>query len=128
MHLCLDTLYVIHKEYGTTYYPQPCERLVNVSIAIICSFLHIEEWGFVSKTHNETPNIFFHHGYFFELSGALQSMTINSILYNDVYVPSVDSTTIAPDDRNSVPWKIAYSKSRGFIRFYMVNGQTWIKL
>jgi hypothetical protein len=64
----------------------------------------------------------------FLITGTLNSMTINGTTYNDVFVTSINPATIPSSYKSKTPWKINYSKSKGFIRFYMVNGQTWSKL
>ena len=123
-----DTLHVIDMGYGSGYYGEPCNKTVNTALNAQFSFSHLHGCG-VYIWHNTIPEIIYSYtNYEFLLSGSLQSMTINSTSFNDVYIPSLDSTKITSADRNSVPWKIAYSKSKGFIRFYMVNGQTWSKL
>lgn len=73
--------------------------------------------------HNQTPYASI-AGSHFNLSGSFQTKTINSITYTDVYTVSIDSNGL-----NSIyPWKIDYSRSKGFVRFYMKKGITWSKL
>ncbi len=123
-----DTMHVTDKSYGTMYYYEPCNQSVNVALSVDYDFSHING-GTIQIIHVESPEIvFFGGGYVFELDGSSQSMFINGINYNDVFVTSIDSTTISSINHNKVPWKINYSKSKGFVRFYMVNGQTWSKL
>ena len=122
-----DTLHMPRIDGNLANCSSPCTN-GDESLDAYCDFSHLKECQ-VKVYQNTTPYIS-NVGTIsnFELTGSLQTMTINSVNYNDVYVPSVDSTQIADSLRNSVPWKIAYSKSKGFIRFYMVSGQTWSKL
>lgn len=124
-----DTLRVINKDYGTTHYDNPCNDFVKTSLRAQFNFTYLEDCWF-RIWHNETniANIAFPVCCDFSLSGIAQTLSINGTNYNDVFVTSVDSVTISSIYHNSVPWKIAYSKSKGFVRFYMVNGQTWSKL
>ena len=122
-----DTLHVTDKNFTTQSYSAPCNKTVSVAINVLVTFSHLYGCN-VGMAHNKTPEIIYGSQYDFQLNGSLQSMTINGTTYNDVFVTSIDSTTIAISDRNELPWKINYSKSKGFIRFYMVNGQTWSKL
>jgi hypothetical protein len=122
-----DTLHMTKMGGSLTNCSDPCEN-GYLSRDFHCDFSHLKECQ-VIVYQNTTPYISIEGTIsLFELKGQFQTMTINGDNYNDVYVPSIDSTTIADSLRNSIPWKIAYSKSNGFIRFYMVNGQTWSKL
>ena len=123
----IDTLHVIEKDYGSTYYDEPCNKSIHDALGIQIVFSHLHDCG-ISIEHNKTPEIHFSYtSYEFPLSGSLQSMTINGITYEDIFITSVDSTMISTNDHNQIPWKIDYSKSKGFVRFYMVNGETWSK-
>lgn len=126
-----DTLHVTSKGPMPSGCSDPCRNTYG-SISANISFSPVYLSGCdVDMAHNSTaPAISYSNPYgaYFPQSGSLQTMTINSIAYNDLYVTSIDSTKISAGFRNSVPWKIAYSKSKGFVRFYMTNRQTWSKL
>jgi hypothetical protein len=91
--------------------------------------LHIENHGW-------TPQAWFfssHNMYdviFYDLNVPTQTVVVDGTTYNDVYSVQTDSTKIDTSnwDKQKIPWKIDYSKSKGFVRFHMVNGQTWSKL
>jgi hypothetical protein len=121
-----DIMHVISKGSNRSGCSSPC---ANGAADVVTSFEFSHLLGCrVSVWHRSIPNVTFSNAtYFFELKETLQSMTVNNITYDDVYVSSIDSTKIEPGNQNRAPWKIAYSKSKGFIRFYMVNGQTWNK-
>jgi hypothetical protein len=121
-----DTLHVTQKGYGTTS-SENCSHPVNNSLNAFFTFSHIGVYHFRIE-HNKTPTISAFNGYEFLLSGSLNTMIINGATYNDVFVTSIDSTRIPSNYKSKVPWKINYSISNGFIRLYMVNGQTWSKL
>jgi hypothetical protein len=128
-----DTLYVTDKSYGNPSSSENCDHSVatNLGVGFIFSNYNDLNYCMVSVQHNSAPIISypnFSSCCKFSLSGEIQSMTINNTTYNDVFTPMIDSITIPSAARHNVPWKIAYSKSNGFIRFYMVNGQTWSKL
>ena len=55
----------------------------------------------------------------------VQTVLINSVSYNDVYITSIDSTMIPFAERDNTPWQIYYSKSKGFIRFRMLDKSNW---
>ena len=120
-----DTLHVTQKGYGTSSF-ENCNQVNNV-LNVFFTFSHING-GHIQKIHNEAPTIGVTTYIVFPLTGLIGSMTINGTFYNDVFVTSIDSTTIPSNNKSQIPWKLAYSNSNGFIRFYMVNGQTWSKL
>jgi hypothetical protein len=130
-----DTLLVKSKGKNWSGCEMPCSETYS-SMTIWCLFLH-NNFG-ISVSHSQTPvdripGMFIDNGYSisFHEKGAIPSITINNITYNDIYITSIDSTTLPlnPSDLgNTVPWKIYYSKSKGFVRFCMTNGQTWSKL
>lgn len=122
-----DTLHVTSKSYGTGYYFEPCNQSVNDVLNAWFSFSHLKECHF-QIIHNEIPKIFYSNYIQFSLGGSLQSIIINGTSYNDVFVTLIDTTNLSSSYSNNGPWKINYSRSKGFIRFYMVNGQTWSKL
>ena len=82
--------------------------------------------------HGNPPSIGIEgkHWYGCDLIGPTQTFIVNGTTYNDVYSVQIDSTRIdtCAIDKPKIPWKMYYSKSKGFVRFYMVNGQTWSKL
>ena len=122
-----DTMHVPRIDGFLSNCSSPCKN-ADETINAYFDFSHLNEC-MVAVLENSTPGINISGTSFgFNLNGSMLSMTINSTNYNDVYVPSIDSTKIAVNSRSSIPWKIAYSKTKGFIRFYMVNGQTWSKL
>ena len=97
------------------------------------SFSHLLQGGGMGiQYHNEIPKITigaYPDSYNFPLSGNTQSFTVNNVTYYDVYIVQADSSEINHNgDQQQIPWKINYSKSKGFVRFYMINGQTWSKL
>jgi hypothetical protein len=128
-----DTLTIYIKVINPTFCSDPCNK-PNGSVIANFSFSHLLKSGGIGiQSHNETPEIGFdgpsYNSYNFPLSGNTQTVTVNSTTYNDAYIVQVDSTTINHNgDQLKVPWKIYYSKSKGFVRFFMVNGQTWSKL
>jgi hypothetical protein len=127
-----DTLTIKVKATNSTGCSDPCDG-PNGSIVVNFTFLHLlKSGGMDIQGHNKTPEISLggttHNVYNFPLSGKTQTVNVNGTAYNDIYSVQVDSTTIVSQDRQSVPWKIYYSKSNGFVRFFMVNGQTWSKL
>jgi hypothetical protein len=124
----IDTLHVIDKYYGTGYYSESCNKQVNDGLTVEFNFSHLNG-GWIQILHVEPPlrAYFFPGGHALNLIGTLHSLTINGIYYNDVFETSIDSTTISSIYHDKVPWKINYSQSKGFVRFYMVNGQTWSK-
>jgi len=84
--------------------------------------------------HDQPPDIVvsgYKVDYFYILNTQPQAININGTSYNDVYSvqSSPDSVTIDTNnnDKQKIPWKIDYSKSQGFVRFYMLNRQTWTK-
>ncbi|NTW32379.1 MAG: hypothetical protein HGB12_07110 [Bacteroidetes bacterium] len=127
-----DTLYVDSKGTSPVNCSDPC-GVPNGSIGASIDFLG----GFSLRIdrHNQPPYLMFfgsnYAHYTFVLDVPHQTITVNSITYNDVYSVQElqDSTSIISNgDQLKVPWKIDYSKSKGFIRFYMTDGQTWSKL
>ena len=128
-----DTLTIGTKYIMSTFCSSPCDN-PNGYIEVDFSFSHLlKDGGMGIQAHNEIPKISFDGpsptSYIFPLSGNTQTIIVNSTSYNDVYIVQIDSTGIDNNgDKQTVPWKIDYSKSKGFVRFYMVNGQTWSKL
>jgi len=124
----VDTLTARNKGESWSGCSDPCSNTSgSLSVGFASSTFSKLNGCTIIVGHNSTPMISY-TDYFFPLSGTLQAMTINSTTYNDIYLPSIDSSIIDNSYRNSIPWKIAYSKSKGFLRFYMINGQTWSKL
>lgn len=130
-----DTLHVTSKGKNLSTCEDPCSDTYS-SMSIWCLFLHnnfIIGVGHSLTPVNRMPGIGISNGYSISFlgRGTIPSITINNISYNDIYIYTIDSTTIPvnpPDLGNTVPWKTYYSKSKGFVRFYMINGQTWSKL
>jgi hypothetical protein len=124
-----DTLFV--KDIGSqlSSCSSPCDQQSSHCVEVF-SFSHFNEFNFEVSTSSQIPIIYFNNlKYIFELNVPTQIATVNSSTFNDVYSVHVDSTTIVSNgDKLKVPWKIDYSKSKGFVRFYMINGQTWSKL
>lgn len=130
-----DTLYVTSKGKGWSGCEIPCSSTYSY-MTIDCMVLHNNFR--ISISHMETPvnripGTLIDNGYTisFREKGTIPSISINNITYNDIYIISIDSTTITVDPHdleNRVPWKIYYSKSKGYVRFFMINGQTWSKL
>lgn len=78
----------------------------------------------IQCSHNSNPSIHIAENNFI-VNAPPQTIAINNVTYNDVYSISVDSNKIT---NATYPWKINYSKSKGFVRFYMKKGITWSKL
>jgi hypothetical protein len=123
----IDTLSVVsvgHEPRGQNY--TSCNNTIVAVGAVIY-------WPIINKLPGGNINVEVYHnttpytdvgGSSFKLSGSFQTITINSTTYNDVYSVSIDSNSV----NNTDPWKIDYSKSVGFVRFYMKKGVTWSKL
>jgi len=124
----IDTLYVKERYIQDYYFSGHCT--ISGEVIANFTFSHLASFG-LGVLHEQSPNIWFgsvHASYNFPLVGSFQTFTINSTTYNDVYAVQTDSTTIVSNgDKQEVPWKVYYSKSKGFVRFFMVNGQTWSK-
>jgi hypothetical protein len=123
----VNEMRVISKGRNRSNCSSPCENgAASVSVSITSPYIadcRMSIW------HGSTLNVLFVQDlYRFEPKGQLVSMTINNIVYNDVFVCSIDPYQIAPGDQTKVPWKIAHSLSKGLIRMYMVDGQTWSRL
>jgi hypothetical protein len=121
-----DIMHVASKGSNRSSCSSPC---VNGKADVVVSFKfsHLRECR-VGVWHRATPNITFSNSCsscLFELNETLQSITVNNTLYDDVYISSIDPAQIEAGNEKEIPWKIAYSKSRGFVRFYMKNGETW---
>ena len=131
----LDTLSVSGIFRNASNCSDPCEKGASSAYSPF-SFVHLS-FGSVYATAGGTPFIGFYKTassyfdapfYYFQISVPTQTITVNSITYNDVYRVQTDSTAIdSIGDRLKVPWKLEYSRTRGFIRFYMLNGETWSK-
>jgi hypothetical protein len=126
----LDTLIVLNKGTDSWQCTSTCE---GQSIYASFAFSHLEQFNFSIPHHNSDPNIYFPCGlaaYGFVLNVPVQTIAVNSTVYNDIYsVQGQDSAIIRSwGDQFQIPWKIYYSKSQGFVRFYMLDGQTWSKL
>lgn len=110
--------------------PQKCSETTGGMRASI-SFNHLASCE-VRVFHKEIPAILFDYGieYWFYLSGNFQTITVNNVTYNDVYSIAIDSNKI---DSSSflidiLPWKIDYSKSKGFVRLYLRKNNVWSKI
>ena len=130
-----DTLHVTRKSGTLSGCSYPCNN-AGGGMFIWCSVLknnfQIDVWhSSTPVTVNTIPGIGISEGYSinFLVRGTMQSNTINNTTYNDIFTTIIDSTKVLTSPPPMiVPWKIYYSKSKGFVRFYMVNGQTWSKL
>jgi hypothetical protein len=124
----IDTLVVKDRYIQTDHFSGHCS--VDDEVISDFKFSHLASFG-LDLWHGQSPTIWFggvHSTYNFPLVGSFQTFTINSTTYNDVYSVQTDSTTIVSNgDKQDVPWKMYYSKSKGFVRFFMVNRQTWSK-
>ena len=82
---------------------------------------------YIKVDHGQNPKVSIPSGGGGEyiLNGSPQTMTVNSISYSDIYSVSIDSSTTTSA---GAPWKIEYSKSKGFVRFYMKGGNIYTKL
>jgi hypothetical protein len=125
----LDTLYASDKSYGQSFCSDYCDEGYG-SVIEGFTFSHLSPFYFQINAGDpsEIPDILFSIGISFGLNSPTQTVTVNGITYNDVYSTQIDSTKITTANKQTVPWKIYYSKSQGFVRFYMMNGQTWSKL
>jgi len=126
-----DTLYVKDKVFQYSFCSDPCSNGIG-SVYSDITFTHLVSFQ-ISVGLSNSPQIGFgdtvsHRDYTLNLNDPTQAITVNSTIYNDVYVVQVDSTTIVNVERSKEPFKIYYSKSQGFVKFFMVNGQTWSKL
>jgi hypothetical protein len=130
----LDTLNIS----SLAYQPSTCSIDCGVSYeSDICtfSFSHLGQFQ-IDVYHNQSPFIQFYGSshsdyYMFTLNTVMLTVKVNNTTYNDIYSvqASPDSASIRKNgDQFIVPWKIYYSKSTGFVRFYMINGQTWSKM
>jgi hypothetical protein len=126
----LDTLYASAKTYGSSVCSDYCDKGYG-SVNVGYTFTHFGSFGISISNYNEAIPIigFTAKGiYGFDLNVPTQTVTVNGTTYNDVYSVQQDSTKIFTVDKQAIPWKLYYSQSQGFVRFYMVNGQTWSKL
>ena len=126
----LDTLNVEDISYCPSNCSSPC-YFGTGCVEANFTFSHLSQFYIlISPLSNDCLlSTHFAEGYGFDLNTPTQTVTVNSTTYNDAYIVQVDSTTINHNgDQLKVPWKIYYSKSKGFVRFFMVNGQTWSKL
>jgi hypothetical protein len=128
-----DTLTIYAKGIDAIYCSESCYQ-PYVTLFADFSFTHLLRGGAMGiQYHKDIPKISFggptYNSYIFPLSGSTQSMTVNGNSYNDIYSVQIDSLGIKSNgDQLKVPWKLYYSKSKGFVRFFMVDGQTWSKL
>ena len=131
-----DTLSVSAVGKSASNCSDPCEKGASSAYSKF-SFFHLSQ-GSVGINAGNTPLIYFWTGmppiiystpiFYFQLNVPTQTITVNNIIYNDVFRVQTDSIAIdSTGDRLKVPWKLEYSKSSGFIRFYMLNGETWSK-
>ena len=128
-----DTLYVQDKGTHPSGCSSPCNNTAGSIFATISSS-HLAE-SRIWLYHASSPFIRYENfgsngSYSFFLNNTMQTITVNSTTYNDIYSVTVDSNTvISYNDQLKVPWKIDYSKSKGFVRFHMTsNGGKWSKL
>ncbi|HSH67668.1 MAG TPA: hypothetical protein VLB84_18145 [Bacteroidia bacterium] len=125
-----DTLNCISNQRRPSSCSSPCNNGVGSMSSEFTFFnkgLHLKDCS-ISVWSPAKPTISF--GGFdllFTLSGNLQSAKIGNEMYDDVYIMLIDSTAIPLAERDHIPWEIIYSKSIGFIRFQMTNGQSWNK-
>jgi hypothetical protein len=123
----VDEMRVKTKGRNRSSCSSPCENgASSVSVSIESSYIADCR---MSISHGSTLKVMFAQDFYkFEPKGQLVAVTINNIVYNDVFVCSIDPYLIAPGEQSKVPWKIEHSLSKGLIRMYMVNGQTWSRL
>jgi hypothetical protein len=128
------TLHVISKDSYNAQCSSPCDEKTGTILATF-SFDNWENFYLDVERHGMPPYVYFSHngngwiGYELTLNGTTHNVIINGTTYNDIYTVQMDSINIDTlGDSQIVPWKIDYSKSKGFVRFHMVNGQTWSKL
>ncbi len=124
----LDTLYVSDKIFNLATCSYNCNNVYE-NIEADISFSHIGECEL--DLYHASMLIHFkgtQDGWYdYPFNGTTYSITVNGTTYNDAHLLQIDSTTIYNLDKPTVPWKCYYSKSKGFVRFYMVNGQIWSK-
>jgi hypothetical protein len=130
-----DTLSVYAIVWNISNCSDPCASGASSAFSPF-NFFHLST-GRIYASAGNTPFICFYKTsppnnyssyYNYQLNVPTQNITVNNIIYNDVYRVQTDSIAIdSSGDRLKVPWKLEYSKSSGFIRFYMLNGETWSK-
>ena len=128
----IDTLLLTNLDSYQSTCSSPCE---NGPYSAEANFTFSHLWqGFIVVRHGTTPafaivSSWLKGEYTFDLNGSYISTTVNGITYNDIWaVQNPDSATIRTNgDQLKAPWKIYYSKSIGFVSFYMLNGQIWSK-
>ncbi|MGD0709545.1 MAG: hypothetical protein ABR968_00020 [Bacteroidales bacterium] len=129
----LDTLYAEGTAWGYSACSDPCNEQSG-SAQVNFTFSNLNEsqfWINAGQGSSSYPFIQFFgkSDYTFFINPPTQIVTVNGTTYNDVYLAQIDSTNIdSHGEKLKVPWKIYYSKSVGFVRFYMMNGQTISKL
>ena len=121
----LDTLHCESLSSGSSSCSDPCRDLTGSNYAMFKFSPTRDPWIYVSIGNPAIIRYSFGN-IDFPLTMAIQSMTINNITYNDVYSVSIDSNSI--DNGDKIPWKIDYSKSRGFVRFYLKNNIIWSRV
>ena len=125
-----DTLFVGSIYYEPPHCSSPCDFGTGAIMANF-TFSQLSPFCFLISSGEAFPFAQFDGSYSFNLNSSTQYVIINGTTYNDVcsIISNPDSVTIRKNgDQSKVPWKILYSKSKGFIRFYMLNGQTISKL
>lgn len=79
----------------------------------------------ITKNHAQPIDISFNVpsvGLHYYVEGSTQNnITIDSVIYNDVYVLSKDSTSVPADK----PWKIYYTNLNGIIKYNCINNVFW---
>ena len=98
-----DTLHVTERDEVPSTCSYPCNKgpeYLNVHVV----FSHLTECILGVDLNNSTSGISYANFICGCAGGSetIQSMTINSTIYNDVYEPSFDSTKIASGYRNSI--------------------------
>jgi hypothetical protein len=129
----LDTLITYEKGTISVDCSAPCNK-PNGRMIEGFRLSHLGYMEIHIESHGQTPFILFngcapdYEFYLYNLDNPSQTITVNSTTYDDVFSVQQDSVVIdSSGDKQKVPWKIDYSKSKGFVRFHMVNNQTWSK-
>jgi hypothetical protein len=129
----IDTLHVGRKNTYKAGMEKPCQNVVgglSQYFALWGGYSNNSYQGNLNITRNMVITIGFSWGGSAAYSSfsTPQTVTLNNITYTDVYVTSMDPIAITTEEAPHLPWKIEYSKSAGFLRFYMKYGDVYAKL
>gem|GEM_PF-2061960 len=99
-----------------------------------CGDLPAERNGTLMFTHMAKCFLSIHHGEpvvasfpgkIFTLTGPFTYLDINNQKYYDVLTSTLDSSGFTLPEKKTIPYKVYYSKSTGFVRLSMSDGSSW---